>query len=63
MCYLSAFTGKKKGNEIWFPLHTVDYVYKGQSETWIALWTLQLPALKYVNVQVYFSPSVFVGLD
>lgn len=33
-------------------LSTLDCMNKGQSEAWIAPWTLQLHALKYGNVQV-----------
>lgn len=55
-CFLSAFIGKEKINEIWFPKDL--RLYKQRSEwTWIAPWTLQLCALKYVNVQVCWAPG------
>lgn len=48
------FTGEEK-NPIWsdFISLALGYVYKGQSETWVALWILQLSALSCVNVRVY----------
>lgn len=52
--YLCDFYRKEK-KRIWsdFISFALGYVYKSQSEIWVAVWILQLSALSYVNVWVY----------